>query len=379
MKKLCLVIFMFFVIQLSAFAKTGVSFIYINGSNIKDEKIKKWYLKGVKKFHPGMKHAFEQNPFTLKYFLKCGKYFIEEVPVIFSWGDGESQNSTAGKCKQDSHSKGLIVWFALKIRSTAKNVLHDIIWVQSHYNMNSVLDKLHKTVTTEVQKGNKIVLYGYSSGSFITYEYLLSRTPYINVAEFFDSINVTKEQKNFVSQNPVKDTCVSALEQKLAVFSADGDVIIDNDQKSFENNYIDLNTQTDAVCIPDRAVLGIIDIASPLALFKSDISDPDYPLTYYNKRLYKYIFENGIFWITVNYREDALSFPSGKNLTVQEIANIINLEIRPCAGFIYDKSDTRGGVFAITHLYYLSQPKTLSKSIIKAYEQGYRYQYDGGF
>ena len=378
MKKLCLVFFLFFALQLNALAKTGISFIYINGSNIKDEKIKKWYLKGVRNFHPCMKNAFEQNPFTQKHFLKCGKYFIEEQPVIFTWGDKDHQNSAIVK-EKSATQKGLIVWLASQIRSTAKNVLHDIIWVQNHHNMNLVLDKLHKSMMAEMQKGNKIVLYGYSSGSFITYEYLLSRTSYINVAEFFNSVDVSKEQRDFASQHPMKNTCISALEQKLAVFSADGHFIISKDFESFENSYMNLNAETDAVCVPDKTVLGVINIASPLVLFKSDISDPNFPLTYYNRLLYKYIFENDMFWLTLNYREDALSFPSGKNLTIEEIENITNLAIGPSTGFIYDQSKTKGGILAITHMHYLSQPKTLSKSLVKGYENGYRYQYDDEF
>lgn len=378
MKKLCLVIFLFFALQLKAFAKTGVSLIYINGSNIKDEKIKKWYLKGVRKFHPCMKNAFEQSPFTQKYFLQYGKYYIKELPIIFVWGDKDYQNSANAK-RNSATSKGLIIWLACKIRSTAKNVLHDIIWVQNHHNMNVVLDKLHKLVMAEIQKGNKILFYGYSSGSFITYEYFLSRTPYINVAEFFDSVDASKEQRDFVFQHPMKNTCVSALEQKLAVYSADGHAILGNDFNIFKTNYMNLDKETDSVCVPDNAVIGIVNIASPLVLFKSDISDPNFSLTYYNRLLYKYIFENDIFWLTVNYSEDPLSFPSGKNLKIKELENIMNLDIEPRAGFIYGQSNARGGIFAITHLYYLSQPKTLSKAIVKAYEDGYRYQYGDMF
>lgn len=375
MKKFYLVIFLLFVLPLNAFANTGISFIYINGSNIKDEKIKKWYSKGVQKFHPNMKNAFEQNAFTQRCFLKNGNYFIEESPVFFSWGDKDHNNSTSTN-KKSILSKGFVIWLACKIRTTAKNVLHDIIWIQDYSNMNSVLDKLHETVKAEIKKGNKIVLYGYSSGSFITYDYLLKRTPYINVAEFFNSVNVSKEERDFVSQHPMRNTCMSALEQELAVFSADGHIIIDNDFDSFKESYTNLNEETCMVCIPDNTVLGTVNIASPLVLFNSDISDPNYKWTYYNRLLYKYMIEDDMFWLTVNYREDPLSFPCGRNLTIEELENIANLDIEAHKGFIYDQSDTRGGISAITHLHYLSKTKALSKKVVKAYVDGYRHQYD---
>lgn len=373
MKKLCLVIFLFFVLPLNAFAQTGISFIYINGSNIKDAKISKWYVNGIRKFHPYMKNAFEQNPSAQKYFLKCGKYFIEETPIIFFWGDNNHKNSASAK-KDSLVSKGFVNWLACWMRLTFSNIMHDVVWVQKHYNMNLVLNNLQKIVRLEAQKCNKIVLFGYSSGNFITYEYLLTRAPYINVVEFFNSVNISKEQRDFVSQHPMKNTCMSALEQELGVFSIDGHIILNNDLNSFKKNYMNLNQETDAVCIPDNAVIGVINIASPLVLFYSDLSDHDFPLTYYNRLLYKYILENDMFWLTVNYREDPFSFPRGKNLTVEEIENITNLAIEPHGGFIYEKSNTRGGILAMNHMSYLSKKKTLSKVIVKAYVDGYRHQ-----
>lgn len=375
MKKLVLVIFLFFALQLNAYAKTGISFIYINGSNIYNEKINKWYKKGIRKFHPCLKDAFEQNPITQECFLKNGEYFIEETPVTFYWGD-KNYNSEKLKRKNLTVSKGFITWLACRIRLITNNVLHDVVWIQQYHNMNLVLDDLHKTVCAEIQKGNKVVLYGYSSGSFVAYEYLLSRIRYINVADFFNSINISKEQKFFVSQHPMKNTCMSALVQKLAVFSADGHIILDSDIDSFKKNYVDLNEQTEAVCSPNNAVIGVVNIASPLALFNWNVPSSDFQLTYYNGLLYKYIFENDMFWITVNYREDPMSFSSRRNLTAGEIENITNLSIEPNSGFIYDQSTNRGGISAITHMAYLSTQKKLSKSIVKAYINGYRNQYD---
>lgn len=240
--------------------------------------------------------------------------------------------------------------------------------------MNFVLDNLNETVKAEVQKCNKIVLYGYSSGGHITYQYLLRRMPYINVAEFFNSANISKEQRDFVSQHPMKDTCMSALGNKLADFSADGQVIVSSDFNLFKKNYMNLNEETDTVCAPDNAVMGIVNIANSLTLFYSDISAPDFQLTYYNRLLYKYILEKGMFWITVNYREDSLSFPCERNLTNEEIESITNTDIGSCTGFIYEQSNVKGGILAMNHMSYLSKSKILSKAIAKAYADGCRYR-----
>lgn len=371
MKRVLTVIFLFFALSLSAFAQTGVSLIYINGSDINNPQIKKWYKKGIQKFHPYMKTAFEKNCFTRKCLLKNRQYFIEKCPVSFYWGDGCYNGLTQAK---QSPFDGPVVKLAKFIRITAKNVLHDIIWVQKPENLNCVLCNLHKIVTAELQKCNKVVLFGYSSGSIIAYEYLLARSPDINVAELINCVNITKEQRKFALEHPMKDTCMSAL-QNLGTFSSDGHLTIDTDLNSFKKNYLNLDAQTNAVCIPENSVIGVVNIASPLVLFHSDISSPDFELTYYNRFLYKYILEHDMFWLTVNYREDPMSFPVGKNLELSELEFFTGLNITPCGGFIYDKSDTTGGIRAMAHMSYLATSKSLSKKIAKTYVEGHNFQY----
>ena len=318
------------------------------------------------------------NPEAKQCFLKDGKYFIEESPITFFWGD-KNYNDKVVKNNYLSVSKGLIPRLASQIRWTANNVLHDIIWIENYNNMNLVLGDLHETVKAQSQKGNKIVFYGYSSGSFVAYDYLLTRTPYINVADFFSSVKASKEKKDFAAQHPMGNTCMAALLKDVAVYSASGNLIINNDFSDFKKYYMNLNQETCDLCIPNNSVMGMVNIASPLVLFHSDLSDPDFELTYYNRLLYKYILENNMFWLTVNYREDPLSFPRGKNLTVEEIEKITNLAIAPCGGFIYDQSNTHGGVLAMTHLRYLSTNKTLSKAVVKAYVDGYSHKYNGSY
>jgi hypothetical protein len=369
-----LTLLLFFLSPLNVFANTGISFVYINGSNVKNKKINKWYIKGVKNIHPYIKTAFEKNSFTQKYFLKCGKYFIKNSPVLFFWGDKYPSysfvNNNSFTLKRNS------VWFSNKVRLIIKDILHDIIWVQDSRNMNFVLDKLHETLKAEIHKGSKIVLYGYSSGSFITYEYLLTRSPYIDIKEFFKDVYISQEKKNFVFQHPVKNTCISALSKDLAIFSADGHIIFNNNFDTFKKAYLNLNTITDSVCIPNHAIMGAVNIASPLGFFKPDMLDRNSKLLYYNRLLYKYLIENGKFWITVNYREDALSFSGGNNLTIGEFENLTDLNVEPHSGFIYYCSDIKGGILSITHMHYFSTKKTLSKAIVKVYEEGFRHEYE---
>ena len=86
MKKILLIILALLSLQFSANAQdTNLTFIYINGSNNNDAKMKDWYIKGVNKLHPVMKEKFEKNS-TIKKWAQKNKLTIEETPQIFFWG-----------------------------------------------------------------------------------------------------------------------------------------------------------------------------------------------------------------------------------------------------------------------------------------------------
>lgn len=380
MKKILIVLFLFCIMQSSCFAQSGITFLYINGSNNNDLKMKNWYETGVKRLHPHMKKEFEKSPQSQKYFLKNGEYAINEKPAIFFWGD-KSHADLSFVEKNLAISKGFSSWSAYQIRLMLTKFLHDAIWVQKYHNMSPVLVDLHKMVKAEAKKNNKVVLYGYSAGSFITYEYLQTRLPYINVLDFFTKVGISQEELDFVKQNPMKNSCMSALgNSRLAVFSADGHIVPNTNPELFRQSYLQLNESTDDVCVPDHAIKGIVNFASPLVLFFSDLSDPDFELTYYNRLLFKYIIENDMFWITVNFRADPLGFPGGKNLTIEEMEQATNIDIEPHAGFIYDQSDTWGRNSALaSHTSYWAARKIFSKAVVRAYVNGYRHQYDDSF
>ena len=94
----------------------------------------------------------------------------------------------------------------------------------------------------------------------------------------------------------------------------------------------------------------------------------------------KYIIEKGLFFITVNYREDPLGFPSSKNLTIEEIEKAADIEIVNPKGFVYDNSSVwskRSFIFA--HTSYWSSKRTFANAVVKAFTNGYRLQYDKNF
>lgn len=380
LKKIALVLFAIIALQNTCFAQTGISFIYINGSNNNDAKMRNWFLNGVTKMHPVMKRQFERNKQMKILFLKQGLYEINTEPVIFFWGD-KSQKDLEFVKEQLDVSKALSPTISYKVREVLTSFLHDAIWVQKKHNMIPILDELNEVVKAENDKGNEVVLYGYSAGSFITYEYLFNKLPYLSLEKLFNTIDVSEDFRQFVKNNPQKNTCISALAAgHIGIVSETGHLVFDRTESRLKENYLKMNTATDAVCSPYGTVKGIVNFASPLVLFYSDLADPEYDLTYYNKLLLKYLIEQDLFWITVNYREDPLGFPTTKNLTIDEMSKYAKIDINDPKGFVYDNSGVwskRSFMFA--HTSYWSAGKSLPKGIIKAYINGYKFQYDPKF
>lgn len=380
MKKIILILTILLVSSSSCFGADGISFIYINGSNNNDTKMKNWYENGVKELHPVLRQEFYESSLAKQYFLKNGKYDIEKEPRIFFWGD-KSQNDLNFLNNNLAISKSETPWVAYKVRWLIAHFMHDAIWVQKYHNMKPILDSLNEMVKKETNAGNKVVLYGYSAGSFVTYQYLLTRLTYVNVSDFFNNLNTPADEKEFISKHPMKNTCIEGIgASKLATLSATGTIIKNPDSKQFRENYLKLDENTENVCAPIDSIKGIVNFASPLVLFYSDISDPNFVLTYYNKLLYEYIFEKDLFWLTVNYREDPMGYPTTRNLTIEEIEQTTQMDIDPHAGFIYDWSVTPSKrTFMGAHTAYWSTKKRFSNAVVTAYDNGYRHHYDKEF
>ena len=381
MKKILGIILGLVILQNVCFAQTNVSFVYINGSNNNDAKMRNWYISGVQKLHPIMKKKFEKNKEIRKVFMNKPQYEINQEPVIFFWGD-KSKRDLEFVQEQLDITKALSPTIAYKVRSMLTAYLHDAIWVQKSHNMLPILDDLNETVKQEAEKGNKVVLYGYSAGTFITYEYMFNKLPYINPDNLFNTIRVSEEVRDFVKSHPVENTCISALSKaNIGVVSDSGHLVLKNfDDNTIEQNYLNLQQATKTACAPTEALKGVVNFASPLVLFYSDLADPNYELTYYNKLMLKYVIENGLFFITVNYREDPLGFPSSKNLTIAEMEKLANIKIENPTGFVYDNSSVwskRSVLFA--HTSYWSAKRTFANAVVKAFSNGYRLQYDEKF
>lgn len=360
-------------------AEENLSFIYINGSNNNDLKMKTWYENGVKKLHPVLRKKFLNNNDIKNAALKLGGINIKEEPVIFFWGYN-SKNELEYVKSQLEISKMVSSSGAYIVRNLITQFMHDAIWVQKTHNMLPILDDLNNKVIEETQNGNTVILYGYSAGTFVTYEYMFNKLRYINLEGLFKAIGKDEDFLSFIRENPRKDTCISALSFDnggIGELSSTGHLILNPNIQNLKENYLKMDEATEKYCAPQNKVRGIVNFASPLPLFYSDVSNKDYKLNYYNKYMLKYIIENGMFMLTINFKEDPLGFPSNSNMTINDIEKRINLSIENPTGTIYDNSGVWSKrMFPFAHTSYWTARSAFSNAIVKSFINGYKFQYN---
>ena len=116
---------------------------------------------------------------------------------------------------------------------------------------------------------------------------------------------------------------------------------------------------------------------SPIPLFYSDLTDKNYELSFYNKNMLKYSMEQGIYLLTVNFREDPLGFPTNNNLTISQMEEIMGVKIENPQGLIYDNSkiwSKRSAFFA--HTSYWSARGCFANAVVKTFVNGTKFLYD---
>ncbi len=380
MKKFILLILVLFLTYSSAFADQNISFVYINGSNNNNSKMANWFEKGVKDFHKVVREKFLTNKTIQKYCQAENEQLnIKEEPVIFFWGYQSKQDLDFLKDKLEL-SKAASSSGAYIVRTLFTQCIHDAIWVQKPQHMIPILEQLNETVKKEAEAGNSVVLYGYSAGTFVTYEYLFRNLRYINLENMFKQYNADEEFLKFVRNNPRENTCIAALleySSKIGTISQTGKFILNPDTKQLKDSYLKLNDYTNTYCAPKDKVVGVVNYASPLPLFYSNLADDDYELNYAGTQMIKYIFENGIFFLTINFREDPLGIPTSSNVKISKVKEILNTDLKNPSGLFYDNSSVWSKrPFAMAHTSYWSARKTFAKAIVETFVNGYKFQYD---
>ena len=93
--------------------------------------------------------------------------------------------------------------------------------------------------------------------------------------------------------------------------------------------------------------------------------------------MFKYILENGIYFLTVNFREDPLGFPSNRNLTHEQLEERIGMDIVNPTGVVYDYSSvwSKRPAF-LAHTSYWSAKGTFANGVVKSFVNGTKFYYN---
>ena len=379
MKNLFKIIFIIFCILYPSAANAvtdnavnEIKFIYINGSNNNDKKMKKWFYDGINKMHANIIKTFLNSEFIEKYFLEENKYHISPAPEAFFWGD-ESSEEIDNLNSDLKRSKFFSPKLAQTVRIMIAHYLHDAIWISHYRNMFPVINLLHKKVMLNYKKNNPVILLGYSAGAFVSYEYIFYKLPYINLEEYFSKQYVPGEFLDYIVKHKKNNTCMDALIQtNLAVYNAEGKLVPATDSEMAKAQYNKMDEYTQRYCVPKGAIKGIVNFANPQVLFYSDLSNKNYPLNYYTELLYQYLLENNMFFITVNYADDPFGYCDVNNKEYLKLSNNLKNKTSNNIGFIYSKNDIKSGrTFLWAHTSYWSTSKKFSKALLNAYTDGY--------
>lgn len=376
MFRLLVTLLLLFTLNIPAIAEEeqkNINFLYINGANNNTPNMEKWFFNGVNKVHPKMKKAFENSPFIREKLLKNGKYAINTQPMTFFWGD-KTLDDLETVTEELNVTSLFSPFLAQIVRSFFAHCMHDAIWVQKDHNMQLIVREMHEDIKKIHDKGEQVILFGYSAGSFVTYGYLFYKLPAISWEDLSDKLNLSPKEEQFINTAKTMPTCIDALiSSELAIYSTSGKLLANPNFEDFKTAYNNLDKYTNNVCIPDKTVIGTVNYASPLVLFYSDLRDPMLEINSFNKDFFIYMKNNDMFWLTVNFADDPLGYPLMKNLKDEEIEKLHNINFQKDGrGFYYDKSNVKSpATFLGAHTSYWNAAKKFSKAVTDAYQEGY--------
>ena len=353
-----------------------IDIIYIHGAY----ETKEAFDKSVNNVHGDMVKQFSSDPLMYKKLLDNGNKKIGEEPVIFFWAD-KTTESLKVIDKALAYAKNFSSKIAQFGRETLSHTLHDAIWISKSSNSRELLNNLNNYVKTESEKGQEVILYGYSAGSLLTVQYMTNRLPILDLNELYndnDTSYTGKYLANLVKTTKFEPTCLDALKESKLIFYTDSDEFVANPNTEYLKNTLpQLNSYTEKFCAPKNTVKGFVVFGAPLTTFDSGISKSGSAENTLSQLVMKHLVENDMFFLTVNYANDFIGMPLPGIPTLDSLKekNLLS-DIDPKGGFIYDDSKVKNHtLFFSAHLAYWSSGKKFAKSIVNAYNAGYKHFY----
>ena len=347
-KKIILSIIFLFIIFPINIAFCDVNFLYTHGSY---EEGVDFFNNVSKKLHKNIEKELNKSDIFKKNVLDIEK--INPIPLTYYWGEktlASLDKINKGFDVSNIYAPKLSDFIKVKLAHT----MHDTIWISFYPNMLNILDDINNIAIDKYRNKDSLILLGYSSGAIITYNYLLFKIPYINTMNFFHDNNI--ENKN---------TCLSALiKSNLIDLNINWDLKnADNYKKKLKN----IDCYTMMYCNPHN-IKGVINFGSPILFFEDEYYKGD-AFKMFNNLLIKYIIENNIFFLTVNYKDDPFSVNTPQNF---EYSKFKTKNVKNGSGFIYEYNNFKSyKTFLKSHNAYWTSRKQFARNVKKAYEEGF--------
>lgn len=354
----------------------NIDIVYIHGAY----ETRDAFNESVKNVHDDMIEQFQNDSLIHKKLLNGGKKRIGAEPVIFFWADKTEENlKTLDKAL--SYVKNVGSKIAQFGRATLSHTLHDAIWISKSVNSTPLLNNLNEVVKQENAKGNQVILYGYSAGSLLATQYLTQKMPIINIEDIVKNDNSSYVGRYFTRQSKnhkFKPTCMDALKESKILFYTDNDEFVTNPDISYLKRELPLlDEYTDKYCSPKGAVEGFVVFGTPMTTFDSSASQQGTSTNALFQLAMKYIVENDIFFIVLNYENDFIGMPLAGKPRFEDLQKSDFLkDTVNNGGFLYDASGVRCRTSIISsHMAYWSNGKRFAKNIVKSYNDGYKFFY----
>ncbi len=365
---------------------TCVDFIYIHGASHHSPEAHERFRRQIDAVHRWMQASFADTPEFAHAMLDDGRRAINPVPGLNIWGEELLLTedlqllNTILEAESDE-----VLSFLTGARARLAIDIHDLVWVSHSHHQPLLLDPLHEQIKASERAGRPVVLFGHSAGSVIAANYAFYRLPYINLKELSSRHQVTDALKK-LTRDEDQNTCLSALmAADLVEFGPDGklaatlektDAIAALGLEQIRGDFWDfqlgaLPEFTAEKCIGEQELAGLVTFGTMNSVLMSKADDGEGMLL---ALLLKYLYEHGMFWLTVNHADDPVSFSLYHEEGIPKtLEKMLGEEVRLNGGFFVSARPEHGGAtFLKAHSWYLNKPRDFARLTAETYADGYR-------
>lgn len=377
-------------------AEPTLSFVYVHGVNNHGENSQQIIYDKFARLHQNLMRSFEREPLSPAILGIQSTAEIEDIPEIFYWYEMSQDavksldndlSSVWDVFKKKKKGPGL----AARVQNNIAAILQDAFWLINENNQIQINESLNAFIKKKVPPNNKIVLFGYSGGAIIDFNYLLNYLPYIDLyASGIESQHNKELPETLVEQfkePQLRHTCLQALlDTQIARYDNRGDLVMfldhlnlgtPEERQSLRNRYIlqnlpALREANQNVCLPANRLKGVVTFGSPVAALSARSLKSLQGYLYLG--MSRFLIEKNIFWLNLNRINDPLGYSIPSTLIENELQKKFDLNLYgEDRGFIFNNVLFQNRVFFYkAHLWYLRDPMIFSNAIVDSLKMGYQ-------